>query len=132
MRKILPIGKMYEYAQFVPNEMDSFVHGRNFTEETITTVVSAQGQMVTQIANQNGRKLEDTQRKLSSGKRINKAADDAARLAISTKITAQTRGKNQALRNTNDAISIIQMAEGGIMEVSGMMTRLRELAVQSA
>ena len=70
--------------------------------------------------------------KLSSGTRIVKAADDAAGLAISEKLRAQIRGVNQAERNANDGISMIQTAEGGLNEASNILIRLRELAVQSA
>lgn len=70
--------------------------------------------------------------KLSSGSRIVKAADDAAGLAISEKLKAQIRGVNQAERNANDGISMIQTAEGGLNESSNILVRLRELAVQSA
>ncbi|MEI8346857.1 MAG: flagellin [Pseudomonadota bacterium] len=70
--------------------------------------------------------------KLSSGSRITKAADDAAGLAISEKLKAHIRGVNQAERNANDGISMIQTAEGGLNEVSNILVRLRELAVQSA
>jgi flagellin len=70
--------------------------------------------------------------KLSSGTRIVKAADDAAGLAISEKLRAQIRGVNQAERNANDGISMIQTAEGGLNETSNILVRLRELAVQSA
>ena len=70
--------------------------------------------------------------KLSSGSRIVKAADDAAGLAISEKLRAQIRGVNQAERNANDGISMIQTAEGGLNEASNILIRLRELAVQSA
>ena len=70
--------------------------------------------------------------KLSSGSRIVKAADDAAGLAISEKLRAQIRGVNQAERNANDGISLIQTAEGGLNESSNILVRLRELAVQSA
>jgi len=70
--------------------------------------------------------------KLSSGTRIVKAADDAAGLAISEKLRAQIRGVNQAERNANDGISMIQTAEGGLAETSNILVRLRELAVQSA
>jgi flagellin len=69
---------------------------------------------------------------LSTGKRINTAADDAAGLAISNKMTSQIRGLNQAVRNANDAISMIQTAEGGTVEINNMLQRMRELAVQSA
>ena len=70
--------------------------------------------------------------KLSSGERINKAADDAAGLAISEKMKAQIRGSQQADRNANDAISLIQVAEGASNEVSNILVRLRELSVQAA
>lgn len=70
--------------------------------------------------------------KLSSGSRIVKSADDAAGLAISEKLKAQIRGVNQAERNANDGISLIQTAEGGLSETSNILVRLRELAVQSA
>ena len=70
--------------------------------------------------------------KLSSGTRIVRSADDAAGLAISEKLKAQIRGVNQAERNANDGISMIQIAEGGLNETSSILTRLRELAVQSA
>jgi len=70
--------------------------------------------------------------KLSSGKRINRAADDAAGLSISEKMRAQIRGLNQAARNAQDGISLIQTAEGALDEVSNMLVRLKELAVQKA
>ena len=70
--------------------------------------------------------------KLSSGTRIVKSADDAAGLAISEKLKAQIRGVNQAERNANDGISMIQTAEGGLNEASNILVRLRELAVQSS
>lgn len=69
--------------------------------------------------------------RLSSGNRINKAADDAAGLAISENLKALIRGYRQADRNANDGISLVQVAEGSLNEVSGMLIRLRELAVQS-
>lgn len=70
--------------------------------------------------------------RLSTGLRINTAADDAAGLAISEKLRAQIRGLSQAERNANDGISLLQTAEGAMNEVSGILTRMRELAVQSA
>lgn len=74
----------------------------------------------------------DTLAKLSSGSRINKAADDAAGLAISEKMRAQIRSVKQAERNANDGVSLVQTAEGGLNEVSNILIRLRELAMQSA
>jgi flagellin len=80
----------------------------------------------------NSREQESTLSKLSSGSRIVKAADDAAGLAISEKLKAQIRGTNQAERNANDGISMIQTAEGGLNEVQNILVRLRELSVQAA
>jgi flagellin len=70
--------------------------------------------------------------RLSSGLRINRAGDDSAGSSISSKLSSDTRGLKQASRNTNDAISVIQTAEGAMNEVNGLLTRMRELAVQSA
>lgn len=70
--------------------------------------------------------------RLSSGYRINQAADDAAGLAISENLKGQIRGLRQASRNANDGISLVQVAEGGLQEVSNMLIRLRELAVQAS
>ena len=70
--------------------------------------------------------------RLSSGYRINRAGDDAAGLAISENLRAQIRGMKQASRNAQDGVSLIQVAEGGLNEVSSILIRLRELAVQAA
>jgi flagellin len=70
--------------------------------------------------------------KLSSGLRINRAADDAAGLVISEKLRGQVRGLNQAVRNAQDGISMIQVGEGALNEVHSMLQRIRELAVQEA
>src|SRR6476661_10329929 len=78
------------------------------------------------------RETESSFSKLSSGSRITKAADDAAGLAISEKLKAEIRSTQQATRNANDGISMIQVAEGGLNETSNILTRLRELAMQSA
>jgi flagellin len=80
----------------------------------------------------NNREAESTLSKLSSGSRIAKAADDAAGLAISEKLKANIRSLKQADRNANDGISMVQTAEGGLNEVSSILTRMRELAVQTA
>src|SRR6056297_1555399 len=69
---------------------------------------------------------------LSSGLRINSAKDDAAGLAISDRMTSQIRGLNQAVRNSNDGISLAQTAEGALQESTNILQRMRELAVQSA
>lgn len=76
--------------------------------------------------------LGDTFKRLSSGLRVNSAADDAAGLSISDRMTAQVRGLNQAVRNANDTISMIQIAEGALGETTSALQRMRELSVQAA
>jgi len=76
--------------------------------------------------------LQQSMQRLSSGLRINSAKDDAAGLAISDRMTAQIRGMNQAARNANDGISMAQTAEGSMQEITNMLQRMRELAVQGA
>lgn len=78
------------------------------------------------------RAMDTSLARLSSGFRINQAADDAAGLAISENLKAQIRGLRQASKNANDGISLVQVAEGGLNEVSSMLIRLRELAVQAS
>jgi flagellin len=75
--------------------------------------------------------LEQAMERLSSGKRVNGAADDAAGVSISSRMTAQIRGLNQSIRNANDGISLAQTAEGALIEVENMLQRMRELAVQA-
>jgi flagellin len=79
-----------------------------------------------------GQELDKAMTRLSSGMRINSAADDAAGLAISNRQTSQIRGLDQAVRNANDGISMIQTAEGALSESTNILQRMRELAVQSA
>ncbi|GAB4387906.1 MAG: flagellin [Thermodesulfovibrionales bacterium] len=76
--------------------------------------------------------LETAMKRLSSGLRINSAKDDAAGLSIATRMSSQVRGLNQAIRNANDAISLVQTTEGAIDEITNALQRVRELAVQSA
>ncbi|MBF0138620.1 MAG: flagellin FliC [Magnetococcus sp. DMHC-1] len=76
--------------------------------------------------------LSDTFEKLSSGLRVNRAADDASGIGIGTRMSAEIRGMNQAVRNTNDAISVLQVAEGALDETTNALQRMRELAVQAA
>ena len=76
--------------------------------------------------------LQSSIGKLSSGLRINNAADDAAGLGISENLKSDIRSLAQAQRNANDGISLTQVAEGGMNEMQGLVTRMRELAVQSA
>jgi flagellin len=103
---------------------------KGFFMTTINTNVSAlRAQNSSRIAN----KSRDTAiERLSSGKRINSARDDAAGLSISTRTDARVRGLNQAVRNSNDGISLAQTAEGAAGEISNILVRVRELAVQSA
>jgi len=76
--------------------------------------------------------MDKTLEKLSSGQRINRAGDDAAGLAISENLKAQIRGLGQAERNAQDGVSLVQIAEGALAEVSNILIRLRELSVQAA
>jgi flagellin len=76
--------------------------------------------------------LATSMERLSSGLRVNSAKDDAAGLAIASRMESQVRGQNVAIRNANDAISLAQTAEGGIGKITDMLQRMRELAVQSA
>ncbi len=78
------------------------------------------------------REKEESLAKLSSGERITKAADDAAGLAISEKLKAEIRSSKQANRNANDGLALVQTAEGGLSETSNLLTRMRELSMQSA
>jgi flagellin len=79
----------------------------------------------------NNRSLSTSMQRLSTGSRINSAKDDAAGLAISTRMDSQVRGLNMAIRNANDGISLMQTAEGAMDEVTGILQRMRELSVQS-
>ncbi len=94
-----------------------------------TNVSSLSAQRALGITKNN---LDNNFRKLSTGERVTRAADDAAGLAISEKLKAHIRGVRQAKRNADDGISLIQTAEGGLNEVSNIIIRLRELAVQAA
>ena len=94
-----------------------------------TNVASLSAQRSLGITNRN---LNDNLRKLSSGERVTRSGDDAAGLAISENLKSQIRGLRQAKRNANDAISLLQVAEGGMNEISNIIVRLRELSVQAA
>lgn len=78
------------------------------------------------------REIQKSMAQLSSGSRITKAADDAAGLGISENLKSQIRSYAQASRNANDAISMVQVAEGGLGEISNILTRMRELGIQAA
>lgn len=94
-----------------------------------TNVSSLQAQNSLRL---NENKLSSSMARLSSGIRINSARDDSAGLAISTRMTSEIRGLNQAVRNANDGISVAQIAEGALGEVTNILQRLREISVQSA
>ena len=96
---------------------------------TINTNMAAN--IASNALTRNERTMGQTMERLSTGLRINSAKDDAAGLAISSKMTSQIRGLNQAVRNANDAIGMIQVEEGAMKEVSSILQRMRELAVQA-
>lgn len=79
-----------------------------------------------------GTALDRATERLASGQRVNSAKDDAAGLAISNRMTSQIRGLDQAIRNANDGVSLVQTAEGALQEVTNMLQRIRELSIQSA
>ena len=89
--------------------------------------LNAQRQLVS-----SGNELKQAMERLSSGRRINSAADDAAGLAISNRQTSQIRGLNQAIRNASDGVSLIQTAEGALDESTNILQRMRELSIQAA
>lgn len=97
---------------------------------TISTNVAAISAQKTMSSTQ--RDLNKSYAQLASGSRITKAADDAAGLSISEKLKSNIRGYEQAKRNANDGISMVQVAEGSLGEVSNILTRMRELGVQAA
>jgi flagellin len=98
----------------------------------MTVINTNVASLINQAAlNRNTKGLQDTMEKLSTGRRINSASDDAAGLGITNRMTAQIQGLKQALRNSNDGISLIQTAEGSTNEITAMLQRMRELAVQS-
>ena len=80
----------------------------------------------------NERSMNTAMERLSTGQRINSASDDAAGLAIGSRMTSQIRGLETGIRNANDAISMINTADGALIEVTNMLQRMRELALQSA
>jgi flagellin len=94
---------------------------------TNVSSLNAQRQLVN-----SGASLDRSTERLSSGMRINSAKDDAAGLAIANRMTSQVRGLDQAVRNANDGVSMIQTAEGALQESTNILQRMRELAVQSA
>lgn len=96
----------------------------------VSTNISAINAQRTMVTSQ--RQISKSMEQLASGSRINKAADDAAGLAISENLRSQIRSLSQAGRNANDGISMVQTAEGGLTEISNILTRVRELGVQAS
>lgn len=94
---------------------------------TNVSALNSQRQLV-----QSGNDMRQAMERLASGKRVNTARDDAAGLAISNRQTSQIRGLDQAIRNANDGVSLIQTAEGALDEVTNILQRMRELSIQSA
>jgi flagellin len=94
---------------------------------TNTTALAAQRYLETQTT-----QVKKSQSRLSSGSRINSAADDAAGLAISESMRSQTRSLSQSIRNMNDGVSVLQTAEGSMNEVGNILVRFRELSIQAA
>jgi len=84
------------------------------------------------VLDQSQKSLQTSMERLSSGKRINHARDDAAGMAIAEKMTSQIKGMNQAVRNANDGISMVQTADGAMEGIASKLQRMRELAVQAA
>jgi len=94
---------------------------------TNTASISAQYNL-----NKVQKSMDEAMQALSSGKRINSASDDAAGIAIASRMEAQVRGLNQAIRNAADGQAMVDTAEGAMDEISSMLQRMRELAIQSA
>ena len=97
------------------------------------TVATNTGALMAQAAASSvNKEMETSMERLSTGKRINGASDDAAGVAIASRLTAEVRGTNQAIRNAMDAQALIDTAEGAQLEVVNLLQRMRELAVQAA
>ena len=124
----LAINWIYENFSAKFNHFKDF--GRNAMSSVVGTNVSALFSQRTMNESKAG--LEQAMERLSSGKRINSAADDAAGSAIADRMTSQVKGLNQAVRNTNDTISMVKVAEGSMKESSNILQRMRELSVQSS
>jgi len=97
------------------------------------TVATNTGALMAQAAASSvNNQMETSMERLSTGKRINSAADDAAGVAIASRLTAEVRGTNQAIRNAMDAMAMIETGEGALIEVANILQRMRELAVQAS
>lgn len=112
--------------------MDAMIHRKRGSKMGLRINTNVSSLNAQNNLRQTKGQMDSAMEKLASGSRINKAADDAAGLAISENFRAQIRGIGQATRNANDGVSLIQVAEGGLNEVSNILIRLRELSVQAS
>jgi len=97
------------------------------------TVATNTGALMAQAAASSvNKEMEISMERLSTGKRINAASDDAAGVAIASRLTAEIKGTNQAIRNAMDAQAMVDTAEGALVEVVNILQRMRELAVQAS
>ena len=113
---------------FVTEKSVTAIQPKENVMTVINTNIGALKARLHSIKANNG--MEKAMERLSSGQRINRAADDAAGLAVASKMTAQLRGINMAIRNAQDGMSLVETAEAAMMEVMNMLTRMRELGVQ--
>ena len=113
---------------FVTEKSVTAIQPKENVMTVINTNIGALKARLHSIKANNG--MEKAMERLSSGQRINRAADDAAGLAVASKMTAQLRGINMAIRNAQDGMSLVETAEAAMAEVMNMLTRMRELSVQ--
>lgn len=114
----------------MPTDYRSHKASKEATDVRINTNMAALNAWRNMSVNNNN--MSKSLEKLSSGYRVNRAADDAAGLAVSEKMRAQIRGLNMAVRNAQDGVSLVQTAEGGAQKIQDMLQRMRELAVQAS
>lgn len=128
------MSEIREYAQVDSLTECLRIDAENFKEEVMGLRINTNTAALNAQRNLYGTKLalDKSLEKLSSGYRINRAGDDAAGLAISESLKGQIKGLKQAWRNAQDGVSMIQVAEGGLQEISNILIRLRELGVQAA
>jgi flagellin len=119
-------------SEALPDWPDGNIRTELFGDQNMSVInTNISAVKAANASNMASKALSSAMERLSTGKRINSAKDDAAGLAIATTMTGQVRGMNQAIRNSNDGIALAQTAEGSLSEVTNMLQRVRELAVQS-
>jgi len=123
--------KRLKFCRVLPNKTMNYIF---MQQESPMSVVNTNtsAQMAQQALAVHQRQLTGALSQLSTGQRINSAADDAAGLAIGNKMSAQIRSLDMAVRNANDGISLLQTADGATREISSMLVRMRDLSIQSA